>query len=74
MTNPISTHSARSAMNRDPELRDWVEQWLKDKERVGHEQMTSEEFDRHWRYVRPERMHEGATEAVAAYLELHGGR
>jgi hypothetical protein len=74
MTNPISTHSARSAMNRDPELRDWVEQWLKEKERSGNANMTPEEFEKHWRYVRPERMHEGATDGVAAYLEVHGGR
>lgn len=74
MTIPISTHSARSAMNRDPDLRDWVEQWLKDKERAVQQQMATEEFEKHWRYVRPERMHEGATEAVAAYLETHGGR
>jgi len=74
MTNPISTHSARSAMNRDPDLRDWVEQFLKGKERAGQEQMSDEEFEKHWRYVRPEMMHEGATEAVAAYMELHGGR
>jgi hypothetical protein len=31
--------------------------------------MTDEEFDRHWLYVRPERMHEGAAEAVAAYRQ-----
>jgi len=74
MINPISTHSARSAMNRDPDLRDWVEQFLKDKERIGKEHMSIEEFDKHWRYVKPERMHEGATEAVSAYLEVHGGR
>ena len=74
MNSPISTHSARNALNRDPDLRDWAEQWLKDKERIGNEQMTPEEFEKHWRYVRPERMHEGATAAVAAYMELNGGR
>ena len=27
--------------------------------------MTDEEFAKHWLYVRPERMHEGAVDAVA---------
>jgi hypothetical protein len=31
--------------------------------------MTEAEFEKHWLYVRPERMHEGAIEAVAAYIE-----
>src|SRR5438046_1896105 len=74
MSSPINTHSARSAMNRDPDLRDWVEQWLKDKERISNPQMTSEEFEKHWRYVRPEKMHEGAIEAVTAYMERNGAR
>jgi hypothetical protein len=29
--------------------------------------MTDEEFAKHWLYVRPERMHEGAIDAVSAY-------
>jgi hypothetical protein len=31
--------------------------------------MTDEEFEKHWLYVRPERMHEGAIEAVMAYAQ-----
>ncbi len=63
-------HAARTALNRDPELRQWAEQWLKSKERAGQQPaMTDEEFEKHWLYVRPERMHEGAVEAVAAYRE-----
>ena len=31
--------------------------------------MTDEEFEKHWLYVRPERMHEGAVEAVVAYRQ-----
>jgi hypothetical protein len=54
------------ALNQDPEIRRWVEQWLKNKER-NSVSMTDEEFEKHWLYVRPERMHEGATEGVAAY-------
>jgi len=35
--------------------------------------MTDEEFEKHWLYVRPERMHEGALEAVSAYQQDHEG-
>ena len=61
-------HAARTALNRDPELRQWAEEWLKSKERAREPAMSDEEFEKHWRYVRPERMHEGAIEAVSAYL------
>ena len=71
MEQPINMHAARTALNRDPKLRQWAEQWLKDKERVGKEAMTVEEFDKHWLYVRPERMHEGAIEAVTAFYKQH---
>jgi hypothetical protein len=66
-------HAARMALNRDPELRQWVEQWLKSKERTVTTTMTDEEFEKHWLYVRPERMHEGALEAVSAYRQEHEG-
>jgi hypothetical protein len=66
-------HAARTALNRDPELRQWAEQWLKSKERTVAATMTDEEFDKHWLYVRPERMHDGALEAVAAYRQDHEG-
>jgi hypothetical protein len=62
-------HAARTALNQDPDLREWAEQWLKSKERAAQSAMTDEEFEKHWRYVRPERMHEGAIEAVAAYRQ-----
>ena len=71
MTKPVSMHMARTAMNQDPKVREWAENFLKARERVGRETMSNEEFDRHWRYVRPERMHEGAVDAVTAYLEAH---
>ena len=64
---PINMHAARTALNNDPELRQWVDDWLKDKERASQTVMTDEEFEKHWRYVRPERMHEGAIDAVEAY-------
>lgn len=63
----INMHAARSALNQDPKLRQWVENWLKEKERTSNQSMTDQEFEKHWLYVRPERMHEGALEAVSAY-------
>ena len=69
MSAPINMHAARTALNQDPELRKWVEAWLKKKERSIETTMTDEEFEKHWLYVRPERMHEGALEAVAAHRE-----
>ena len=67
---PLNMHAARTALNNDDELRQWAEEWLKSKERAAvAETITGEDFEKHWRYVKPERMHEGAVEAVAAYRE-----
>jgi hypothetical protein len=63
----MNMHAARTALNRDMDLRAWAEQWLKNKERAVQPAMSDEEFDKHWLYVRPERMHEGAIEAVTAF-------
>ena len=68
---PINMHAARMAMNQDPKIREWAEQFLKTKERVGREALSDEDFDTHWRFVRPEKMHEGAVVAVAAYMQAH---
>lgn len=73
MSTPLNMHTARTALNRDPEFRQWAEQWLKSKERTVAATMTDEEFEKHWLYVRPERMHDGALEAVAAYRQDHEG-
>jgi hypothetical protein len=73
MNTPLNMHAARMALNRDPELRQWAEQWLKSKERTLAATMTDEEFAKHWLYVRPERMHEGALEAVSAHQQDHEG-
>lgn len=62
-------HEARTALNRDSELRQWAEQWLKNKERAAEPAMSDDEFEKHWLYVRPERMHEGAIESVAAHRQ-----
>lgn len=69
MSAPISMHEARTALNRDPEIRKWAEQWLKNKERAAQPAMSDDEFEKHWLYVRPERTHEGAVEAVSAYRQ-----
>ena len=67
MSTPLNMHAARMALNQDSELRKWAEAWLQSQERAVQSAMTDEEFAKHWLYVRPERMHEGAIEAVAAY-------
>ncbi len=67
MDIPLNMHAARTALNQDATLRQWAEAWLKAKERSDKPTMTDDEFDKHWLYVRPERMHEGAIEAVDAY-------
>lgn len=69
MNRPISMHEARTALNQNPELRQWAEHWLKSKERAAQPGIGDEEFEKHWLYVRPERMHEGAIEAVTAYRQ-----
>ena len=66
---PLTMHGARAALNQDPDLRQWAESWLKNKERQNQSGMSDAEFDKHWLYVRPERMHEGAIEAVTAYVQ-----
>jgi hypothetical protein len=67
MNSPVNMHSARMSLNKDPEIRRWVEEWLKDKERSAAVNMTDDEFEKHWLNVRPERMHEGAIEGLTAY-------
>lgn len=69
MNAPLNMHAARTALNQDSELRKWAEAWLRDKERAVQSTMSEEEFAKHWLYVRPERMHEGAIEAVSAYRD-----
>ncbi len=62
-------HVARTALNRDPDLRDWADNYLKERERAAQPSLSGEEFEKHWRMVRPERMHEGAIEAVTAFRQ-----
>lgn len=65
----VNTHTARTAMNNDPNVRAWVEEYLKEKERATQPGLSEEEFEKHWRYCKPERMHEGAVEAFTVYQE-----
>jgi hypothetical protein len=62
-------HGARTAMNHDMEIRDWCEQYLKNKERAEKPEMEDEEFEKHWKYHKPEIMHAGAAEAMQAYRQ-----
>jgi uncharacterized protein involved in tolerance to divalent cations len=62
-------HGARSALNANPEIRAWAEDFLKQKTRSENPQMSDEEFEKHWRYHKPEIVHAGAAEAVEAYRE-----
>ncbi len=60
-------HGARTALNKNQEIRDWAEQFLKNKTRSEMPQMSDEEFEKHWKYHKPEIMHAGAAEAMQAY-------
>lgn len=62
-------HGARSALNANPEIRAWAENYLKEKARAANAAMADEEFEKYWRYHKPEIIHEGAAEAVMAYRQ-----
>ena len=62
-------HGARSALNANPEIRAWVEDFLKQKTRAENSSMADEEFEKYWRYHKPEIVHAGAAEAVQAYRQ-----
>lgn len=62
-------HGARSALNTIPEMREWAENYLKKKTRGENTQMSDEEFDKYWKYHKPEIMHAGAAEAMEAYRQ-----
>jgi hypothetical protein len=62
-------HGARTALNTNQDTRAWAEQYLKEKTRGENTQMTDEEFEKYWRYHKPEIMHAGAAEAMSAYRE-----
>ncbi|HYJ91053.1 MAG TPA: hypothetical protein VEV84_07085 [Pyrinomonadaceae bacterium] len=66
-------HGARSALNANPEIRAWVENFLKEKTRSESPAMSDEEFEKYWRYHKPEIVHAGAAEAVQAFKESKRG-
>lgn len=62
-------HGARTALNSIPEIREWAENYLKEKTRGENPAMSDEEFEKYWKYHKPEIMHAGAAEAMQAYKE-----
>ena len=64
-------HGARSALNANPEIRAWAENFLKEKARSENSEMSDEDFEKYWRYHKPEIIHAGAAEAVMAYKQAN---
>jgi hypothetical protein len=60
-------HGARTALNTNPEIRAWVENFLKERTRGENPQMSEEEYEKYWKYHKPEIVHAGAAEAIQAY-------
>ena len=66
-------HGARTALNTNADIRAWAENYLKEKTRGENPSMTDEEFEKYWKYHKPEIMHAGAAEAMAAFRERDRG-
>lgn len=62
-------HGARTALNTIPEMREWAENYLKERTRGENAEMNDEEFEKYWKYHKPEIMHAGAAEATQAYKQ-----
>ena len=62
-------HGARTALNTDMEIRAWSENFLKERTRGEMAEITEEQFEKYWKYHKPEIMHAGAAEAMAAWRE-----
>ena len=60
-------HGARTALNTNADIRAWAENYLKEKARGENSSMTDEEFEKYWKYHKPEIIHEGSVEALAAW-------
>ena len=60
-------HGARTALNTNPEIRAWCEDFLKEKTRSEKPELSDEEYEKYWKYHKPEIMHEGAGEAIQAW-------
>jgi len=66
-------HGARTALNTDSDIRAWAENFLKEKTRTEQTEMSDEEFEKYWKYHKPEIMHAGAAEAMAAWKDARRG-
>ena len=62
-------HGARTALNTDSDIRAWAENFLKEKTRTEQTEMSDEEFEKYWKYHKPEIMHAGAAEAMQAFRD-----
>ena len=62
-------HGARSALNTNTDIRAWAENYLKERTREENSSMSDDEFEKYWKYHKPEIMHAGAAEAMQAYKE-----
>ena len=60
-------HGARTALNTNTDIRAWAENYLKERTRSENSSMTDEEFEKYWKYHKPEIMHAGAAEAMQAW-------
>lgn len=60
-------HGARTALNTNTDIRAWAENYLKEKTRGEKADLSDDEFEKYWKYHKPEIMHEGAAEAMQAY-------
>lgn len=63
-------HGARTALNRNEEIRAWAENYLKEKTRAEMPESSDEEFEKYWKYHKPEIIHAGAAEAMLAWKEV----
>lgn len=62
-------HGARTALNKNMEMREWCENYLKMKTQQEKPEMNEEEFEHFWKYHKPEIIHAGSAEAVMAYKQ-----
>jgi hypothetical protein len=66
-------HGARSALNKNMDMRSWAEEFLKNRTRGEMPELSDDEFEKYWKYHKPEIMHAGATEAMAAFRNRDKG-
>jgi hypothetical protein len=60
-------HGARTALNTNEDIRAWAENYLKERTREEKADLPDDEFEKYWKYHKPEIMHAGAAEAMQAY-------